>query len=176
MNFLADESLPRGAMKEINEYLFKTPLDVVISSSKPEKSFIESLCKEENSCHIECWVKSRDRGFYSIEYSMKYGSKGSKTRKYALKSFNPDFFIKLVRDEMEYCLVVEIKDDKDDSEENKAKYKYAKEHFENQNNELRKANIKQKYLFHFLSPNGYTEFFQYMKNGTLFESQRPFQM
>ena len=34
--------------------------------------------------------------------------------------------------------------------------------------------INQKYIFHFLSPNGYTEFFEYLKSGVLLESQSKF--
>jgi len=73
-----------------------------------------------------------------------------------------------------YFIVVEIKSDKDDSSENKAKYKYAKEHFERLNEKLQDIKINQKYIFHFLSPNGYTEFFEYLKNGILLESQSKF--
>lgn len=169
-----DESLPRSAMKEQNEFIFKTPLNIVIASSEPERKFIEYLCKRDVAAKIEGWIKSRDRGFYSIEYSMKYGSKDSKTRKYAQKSFNPDFFIKVKTNDCEYYIVVEIKSDKDDSEENKAKYKYAKEHFERLNLKLDEQRINQKYIFHFLSPNGFTEFFEYLKNGTLLVGQHIF--
>ena len=71
-------------------------------------------------------------------------------------------------------IIVEIKSDKDDSTENKAKYKYAKEHFEKLNQKLEDQKIKQKYIFHFLSPNGYSTFFEYLKNKTLLEGQYKF--
>jgi len=169
-----DESLPRSAIKEQNEFLFKTPVNVVFTNSEPERRFVENLCKEEVAKLINSWLKSRDRGFYGIEYSLRYGSKNSKTRKYYQKKFNPDFFIKIKKDEIEYFIVVEIKADKDDSEENKAKYKYTKEHFERLNKRLEEEKIKQKYIFHFLSINGYTEFFEYLKNGTILEGQSKF--
>lgn len=35
------------------------------------------------------------------------------------------------------------------------------------NNELEKTRIKQKYIFHFLSPNSYSEFFKYLRDGRL---------
>ena len=56
---------------------------------------------------------SRDRNFYEIEYSCKYGSGASKTRKYYHNKFNPDFFLKMEKENMVYFLVIEIKADKD---------------------------------------------------------------
>lgn len=120
-----DESLPRSAVKEVNPYLFKTPLDVVITSSEPERKFVEQLCRKENAGYIDSWVKSRDQGFYEIDYSYRYGMPGSKTRKYKIGKFNPDFFIRVNQNGKTYNLVVEIKEDNDVSEENVAKYKYA---------------------------------------------------
>lgn len=169
-----DETLPKYSTKNINEFLFKTPMNLVITNQEPERKFAEYLCKTEIAILIDAWIKSKDKGFYSIEYSMRCGGKDSKTRKYIHNNFNPDFFIKVIKDEMEYILVVEIKDDNDISRENKAKNKYAKEHFERLNKKLEKNNIKQRYIFHFLSPNGYAEFFEFLKNGTLFEAQSKF--
>ena len=173
-NLLDDGTLPRNSLKEINEYLFKTPMNIVITNQEPERKFVEGLCKLENAQAINAWVKSKDKGFYSIEYSMKYGGKDSKTRKYMHNSFNPDFFIKVNKNGYEYILVVETKEDGDTCKENKSKNKYAKDHFQRLNNKLEKLNIKQKYIFHFLSPNGYVEFFEFLKNGTLFEDQTIF--
>ena len=65
-------------------------------------------------------------------------------------------------------IVVEIKSDNDDSSENKGKYKYGKQHFENLNEVLRQQNINQKYFFHFLSPDSYPEFEKYLSDGRLF--------
>jgi type III restriction enzyme len=171
---IEDESLPRSALKEKNEFLFKTPMNLVLTSSDPERNFVEYLCKQEVAGLVESWVKSRDRGFYSIDYSLKYGGSSSKTRKYSQKSFNPDFFIKVSSDEYDYYLVTEIKADKDDSDENKAKYKYAKEHFERLNKKMEEDGINEKYIFHFLSPNGYTEYFEYLKSGILLKGQDKF--
>ncbi|MFA7745149.1 DEAD/DEAH box helicase [Salinicoccus roseus] len=171
---LNDGSLPRNSTKEMNEFLFKTPLNLVFSSSEPERKFIESLCTKEIASQVSCWIKSRDRGFYAIEYSLKYGEEGSKTRKFRQRSFNPDFFIKIEKDGIEHFLVVEIKADKDDSVENKAKYSYAKEHFNRLNEVLKERNIKQNYIFHFLSPNGYNEFFEYIKSDLILKNQEIF--
>lgn len=165
---IEDETLPRQAIKEQNEYLFKTPVNIVFTNAKPEREFVEYLCKKEISEKIECWIKSRDRGFYQIEFSWR------KANHQKIGNFNPDFIIKVLKDDFEYFIVVENKSDKDDSDENKAKYKYAKEHFEKLNKKLEEQEIKQKYIFHFLSPNGYTTFFEYLKNGTLLEGQDKF--
>lgn len=169
-----DESLPRWALKETNQYLFKTPVDTVITSAEPERKFVEQLCKVENAKLITAWVKSRDRDFYDIDYSYRLGSKSSKTRKYAHNKFNPDFFILVEKDNVEYIIVVEIKADKDDSDENRAKYKYAVEHFIQLNSKLEQQGICQKYIFHFLSPEGYSTFFEHFRNGTMLDGQEKF--
>jgi len=110
---------------------------------------------------IDAWIKSRDMGFYSVEYSWRKGEHPTQG------SFNPDFFLKLGKN----VVVVEIKSDGDDSEENKAKYRWAKKHFEYLNEELKKAKIKQKYFFHFLSPESYSEFTEYLIDGRLFKGE-----
>ena len=165
-----DESLPRSAVKEVNPYLFKTPLDVVITSSEPERKFVEQLCRKENAGYIDSWVKSRDQGFYEIDYSYRYGMPGAKTRKYKIGKFNPDFFIRVNKNGKTYNIVVEIKEDNDVSEENVAKYKYALRHFAALNKKVR----DQEYIFHFLSPDGYPAFFSHMQEGSLFEGQEKF--
>ena len=163
---LEDETLPRYALKEQNEYLFKTPVNLVFTNKEPERKFVEHLCKQDIANVVFTWIKSRDRGFYSIEYTWRKGEHQKPNSK-----FNPDFFIKIEKDEYEYFIVVEIKSDGDDSDENKAKYKYAKEHFKRLNQILKERKIKQKYVFHFLSPNSYTEFFEYLKDGRLIKEK-----
>lgn len=164
---IEDETLPKSANKEINKFLFKTPMNIIITNKEPERKFVELLCKSENAKNITSWIKSRDVGFYSIQYSMKYGGKNSKTRAYVQNSFNPDFFIKMERDSQEYIIVIETKSDEDASDENKAKYKYARQHFKILNEELEKYNINQKYIFHFLSPKDYSVFFEYLNDERL---------
>lgn len=85
---------------------------------------------KENAEKISSWIKSRNQSFYSIEYSI---TKGSHTYSHP---FNPDFFILINDDEMEYISVVEIKSEMDDSDENKQKNKYAIEHFNELNTQL----------------------------------------
>jgi type III restriction enzyme len=172
---LEDESRPFSALKEINKFFFKTPVNTVITSFEPERKFLELLCEKNNSKLVYAWIKSRDRGFYCIEYSIRQGSKDSKTRKYSHRTFNPDFFILLKKDDLEYILVIETKADGDNCDENKAKYKFASEHFKNLNEKLAEQGIKQKYIFHFLSPKSYQVFFNHLKNGTLLKNQDSFQ-
>ncbi|TSA30578.1 MAG: hypothetical protein D4R67_00165 [Bacteroidetes bacterium] len=151
----ADESLPRSAMDKIeNSYNFKTPLNLVISDHKPERLFVRELIKQENAKAIDSWLKSTDQDFYPVEYSWKKGEHPKRGR------FNPDFFIK-VKDNI---LVVEIKGDeeiREPSDENKAKYKAAKKHFET----LNEQQDKLKYYFNFLMPEDYDYYFDHLRSG-----------
>ena len=171
---LDDESLPKSSSKEIDYCLFKTPVSTVITASKPERKFVELLCKRENADLLCAWIKSRDRGFYEIEYTCRYGSGDSKSRRYYHDKFNPDFFLKVERNQITYFLVIEIKDDDDASDENKAKYKYAVQHFSELNKRLNQQGIKEQYIFHFLSPNSYDTFFQHLRDGSVLISQESF--
>ena len=173
-DILEDESLPKSSSKEIDYCLFKTPVTTVLTASKPERRFVELLCKKENADLLVSWIKSRDRNFYEIEYSCKYGSGDSKSRKYYHDKFNPDFFLKLEKDGKTFYLVIEIKDDGDDCEENKAKYRYAVQHFAELNKRLTEANANEQYIFHFLSPNSYDIFFNHLRDGSVLNSQDSF--
>lgn len=162
---IEDESLPRSSSKEINKFLFKTPLDLTFSKATPERKFIKELCETANAEKIESWLKSRDMNFYSIEYSItSVGGKHSK-----IQSFNPDFFLKLENGKTKHFVIVEIKSDGDVSDENKAKLRYGVQHFKDLNKELEKLKIDEKYHFHFLSPNSYDVFFDHLRNGILRE-------
>jgi type III restriction enzyme len=148
-----DESLPISALKKVeNKYNFKTPLNVAFASYRPERKFIEGLTGQQTSRAIDAWIKSLDVGFYSIEYSWRKGEHPKQG------SFNPDFFIKKGND----IIVVEIKMDNDVSDENRAKLRYAKEHFEKVN-DLQK---EQRYYFKFLSPESFDLFFKALSDGT----------
>ena len=169
-----DLTLPRAALNPKSGYMLKTPVSIVITSAEPERKFVDSLCKSDISKLITAWIKSRDRNFYSIEYSYRYGSRDSKTRSYFHGTFNPDFFILIEKDNTKYFLVVEIKADKDICDENRAKYRHAVEHFGQLNQRLQNAGIREKYIFHFLSPEGYPTFFDHLKNGTMLEGQEKY--
>ena len=155
-----DESPGKNILKVENKYIFKCPLNLVILSHNNEREFARHLIMKEYSQSFDMWIKSVDRAFYDIPYSFRAGSKSSLERggghqKWA--KFNPDFFIKIGKD----ILVVEIKSDEDVTEINKAKLKYAEEHFK----ELNKAQSKFKYYFKFLSPQDFPQFFEAIKNG-----------
>lgn len=162
-------------------------------TSAPEKLFVFGLI--EHAHYIQSWLKSRDMGFYSMDY--EFFRKG-KDRVRA--SFNPDFFIKLnlskyihtLKDEgMEVpqlralqdkgfdtiIKVVEIKSDDDDDETTSAKERYAEEHFAILNQKLQEGSIpadfirdndfyeQQLYTFDLLKPSGYDAWFAKLENG-----------
>jgi type III restriction enzyme len=153
------QELKKRQDNEINRYNFKTPVNVVFTTLEPEKKFVELLTSDDFAQHIDAWIKSRDKGFYSIDYQKNKGSK--------FKSFNPDFFIK----KGDNIIVVEIKSDNDDSLENKAKNRAAKRHFELLNAELEKQRKPDRYYFTFLSPIDYNTFADNVKDGRIFESK-----
>lgn len=137
---------------------FKTPQSTVHVAYHPEKDFTFRLI---DACqYIDSWVKSPDKGFYSIEYEYW---KGGKDR--VLRSFNPDYFVKINLDNYIKFLrqegnsdnlaflkelqekgiesiirVVEIKSDEDEDEATPAKAEKAKTHFTSLNQKLIDAN------------------------------------
>ena len=76
-------------IKVQNSFDFKTPLNVVFASYKPERDFVKRMVRDENARKVGSWIKSLDVGFYSVEYSWRKGEHPKQG------SFNPDFFIKL---------------------------------------------------------------------------------
>lgn len=165
-----DETIPKSSTKFVkNAFLFKTPLNTVVASSKPEAEFIKRLIEKENAINIDAWIKSRDVGFYSIEY---YWRKGEHHKK---GSFNPDFFIKkgktiIVVEIKEDALINRLKEEKTDTlREHKAKYRYAKRHFDM----LNKLQNERKYYFFYLTPKDFDKFFKYLREDKIdeFESE-----
>ncbi|WP_026715252.1 DEAD/DEAH box helicase [Flavobacterium daejeonense] len=157
-----DMSLPRSAFAEsINKSLFKTSIDLVFTSREPERKFVCDLVKKENAKKITSWIKSKNQSFYSIEYSL---TKGSHTNSHW---FNPDFFILIEKDNIQYISIIEIKSDNDNSDENKAKNKYAIEHFKELNKQLEERKINQMYIFNFLSPKNYNDYFTFLRDERL---------
>ena len=115
---------------------FKTPLNMLFVSYDPEHRFTNSLFN--NIDLFDSVFKSPDKGFYWFPYSYKPDEKGSTHVK--RDNFNPDFFIKL-KDKNE-ILVVEIKEDGDTKQRNKAKYRDGKAHFDSLNKKLKENGIK----------------------------------
>ena len=167
LNFLQevidDGTFPRNATLQANSYDFKTPVDLAFLNATPERKFAEKLVRNENSKALDAWLKSTNQSFYTIEYSLSSKS-GNHTKQ---GKFNPDFFVKTSDAEIEYITVVEIKDDQDYSDLNKAKFKWATIHFQELNKQLEENNVNQRYNFHFLSPENYDDFFEYLRNGKL---------
>jgi len=155
INEAIGEALGKNVIKVENKYLYKCSLNVVILSHGNEKDFAGFLVEKEYAEKIDAWIKSVDKGFYTVSYSFRAGTpsisegRGSH-QKWA--SFNPDFFIKIGKD----ILVVEIKSDEDVTEVNKGKLKWARRHFE----ELNKKQKRQNYHFYFLSPTDFSTFFE----------------
>jgi len=166
-DLIEDETLPRMAIKEVeNKFLFKTSLNVVIAHSTPERKFIERLIS--NADFVDSWIKSRDTGFYSIEYSWRKGEHPKQGK------FNPDFFLKIKNK----IIVLEIKDDDmikrvkeggDIAKDMRAKYRYTIEHL----NILNEKQKGQEYHFNFLTPIDFDNFFGILKKGVFsgFRSQ-----
>ncbi len=165
MKELSDDRRYRGSLFEEKVFAFKTPVDIIFTHGNPEEKFVRELLRNENAQCISSWVKSNNQSFYSIEYSIRKGSHSTN------HLFSPDFLIKIAKDDMEFISVVEIKADGDDCDENVQKNKYAKQHFAFLNDELKNKGLKQFYLFNFLSPTNYAEYFEYLRNGLLTQGQ-----
>lgn len=134
-----------------NSFNLKNPLNLILVSHKPEREFVKSLVKEENAKSIDAWIKSRDTGFYTIEYSWRKGEHPKNGQ------FNPDFFIKIGKN----ILIIETKIDTDITDENKGKVEYAKNHV----SMLNSIQNKQKYYFWMVSPKDYDNFFRKLRDG-----------
>jgi len=151
----------------VNLSVFKTPQSTILVTHAPEKEFVFRLL--EHSQYLDAWIKSPDKGFYSIDYEYWKGGKDRVRR-----GFNPDFFIKInlddyiallkkkgavrhldkLRDLQEEGIetiirVVEIKSDEDDDEATPAKTEWAKAHFDAVNHKLQDplpGNFERQYL------------------------------
>jgi type III restriction enzyme len=144
-----------------NSYLFKSPVNVVLTSYTPELLFVERLFSESNAAALKAWVKAPDVGFYDIEYGFQPGGNGRSRR----GMFNPDFF--LLREAADEVIVVEVKADNDVTDQNTGKLLYATAHFQKLNELLKRKRQKRRYQFHFLSPSDYDDFFAALRDGTV---------
>ena len=141
-----------------NDYDFKTPVNLVIADSNPERRFVRELCKSKNAGTLDGWIKNTAIGFYSIEYAWSKTTSRKKGAPHIKRGmFSPDFFIK----QGEWVFVVEIKDDSEigePSQENVKKYEYATAHFERLNNWLSDSGKDVSYQFNMLTPRDYSGF------------------
>ncbi|MGH3632588.1 MAG: DEAD/DEAH box helicase [Mycobacterium sp.] len=142
----------RAAMEVRNRYWWKTPVNVVLTFHNPERQFVRRLFDPEISALIHAWVKCPDVGFYEIAYSWRKADHSKQGK------FNPDFFVELEREGR--VLVIELKDDDDETPENRAKLKYSVEHFDLINEALG----CERYVVKFISPEDYDGFFQAIRD------------
>ena len=153
-----DGDFKSGSVFIPNGHDFKTPNDIAIADSEPERRFIRMLCDRENALEIDSWIKNSHIKFYSIEYAWKKGEHPKRGE------FSPDFFIK----KGNVIHVIEIKDDSetdDPSPENIKKYEYAIAHFDRLNKWLKKGKINVLYKLNFLTPKSFNLFFIQLRKG-----------
>ena len=144
-------------MQQVDLSVFKSPWNVHYASHEPERKFSDFLFASADL--FDAFVKMPNTGGYSFPYSYK-PAKAAKTH-VANEHFNPDFFLK-VRAEKD-ILVVEVKDDRDDSNRNRAKCRDGLKHFETLNERLKDAGELWCYHFYFLSPEDYASFFEQVR-------------
>ena len=128
----------------LNEDQYKSPLSITLLSHKPERNFVEIMLKKYSK-YIDTWIKSKDRGFYSIPYIHRPGTHSLQ------KDFNPDFIIKKGKK----IIIVEIKSEDDSTIKNKDKLEGAVSYLNKLNNKLGRNYL---YEFHFLDERDYTNF------------------
>ncbi len=141
-----------GSEKIANSHDFKTPCNMAIADSSPERKFIRQLCERDNAAALDGWLKNAPQRFYPIEYAWKKGEHPKRGE------FSPDFFIK----KGNTVYVVEIKDDgeiDDPAPENQKKFEYARDHFDRLNKWLKKDGVHVTYQLNFLTPKDFNKFF-----------------
>lgn len=179
----------------VNPSVLKSPQSSVLVAYYPEKEFVFRLL--ENSEYVNSWIKSPDKGFYSIDYEYWKDGKDRVRR-----GFNPDFFIKIDLEKYigvlnrkgvdnldklkelqeqgieQIIRVVEIKSDEDDDKATPAKAEWATKHFKELNIKLREVNpidveegrreyLKQYYIFDLLKPREYFLWFDELNLGKI---------
>jgi len=133
---------------KIDEDNYKSPLNITVLASEPEINFAKILTRKENTKFIDCWVKSKDKGFYSIPYNYRPGTHPQQ------KQFNPDFIIKKGKK----IIFVEIKHDEDTDVKNRDKIAGATDYFIELNSKSEKKGLE--FYFYFITPMNYTGFFE----------------
>jgi type III restriction enzyme len=146
-------------MQQVNLTAFKSPWNVHYASHEPEREFSRLLFVQADL--FEAFVKMPNQGGYAFPYSYK-PAKAAKTHT-ANENFNPDFFIRM-RGKHD-ILVVEVKQDGDDTNRNRAKCRDGLEHFETLNAKLTELGEPWRYHFYFLSPEDFTKFFERVRAG-----------
>lgn len=150
-----------------NDYHFKTPVNLAIADSQPERKFIRGLCERENAEALDAWLKNTAMGFYAVEYAWsKPTTRPGGAPHIKRGMFSPDFFIK----QDNFILVVEIKDDSEianPSPENTKKHQFARRHFARLSHSLFKSTKSPFYQFNMLTPQDYGVFFDKLRQRDL---------
>jgi len=152
-----DSDYRSGREQIPNAFDFKTPCNIAIADSMPERKFIRELCRRENAEVVDAWLKNVPQKFYTIEYAWKKGEHPKRG------DFSPDFFIK----KGNAIYVAEVKGDEeidDPSPENQKKYEYTLAHFERLNEWLKKQKVNVTYQINFLTPKSFNRFFIQLRN------------
>ena len=148
-----------GRMQQVDLRAFKSPWNVHYASHEPEREFSRLLFAQADL--FEAFVKMPNQGGYAFPYSYK-PAKAAKTHT-ANENFNPDFFIR-VRAKHD-LLVVEVKQDDDDTNRNRAKCRDGLKHFATLNAKITELGEPWRYHFYFLSPEDFTKFFERVRLG-----------
>jgi len=141
-----------GSEYVANSHDFKTPCNMAIADSTPERKFIRLLCARENADALDGWLKNAPQRFYPIEYAWKKDEHPKRG------DFSPDFFVKKGKT----VYVAEIKDNgeiDDPAPDNQKKFEYARDHFDRLNKWLQKEGIDETYQLNFLTPKDFNKFF-----------------
>jgi type III restriction enzyme len=133
---------------------FKTPWNFHYSSHEPERKFSDLIFLHADL--FEAFVKMPDRSGYRLPISYKPAKTGRTHPK--SENFHPDYFLRLAGSHE--ILVVEVKQDGDDSKRNRAKCRDGERHFETLNRRLEAVGEAWRYRFYFLAPENYTDFFK----------------
>ncbi len=56
-----------------NAHDFKTPCNMAIADSMPERKFIRLMCERQNALALDAWLKSAPQRYYAIDYAWKKG-------------------------------------------------------------------------------------------------------
>ncbi len=165
--------------EEVTTGNFLSPVNLSLSSSRPEREIIYALTRSirlgRPAC-VKAWVNAPDTSFYTIPFDRPVGYTGKDAGR-----FNPDLFIKLELNGQLVMLVVEIKDNdgalnKENKAINIAKLDAALTHFDIINQRLKaeasNANPPLQYIFLFLSPNSYKSFLSELRKCDLAALQK----
>lgn len=149
-----DAKLIASRLHQVDLKAYKTPWSFHYSSHEPERKFSDMVFRHADL--LEAFVKMPDRSGYRLPISYKPAKTGRTHAK--SENFHPDYFLRLA-DSFE-ILVVEVKQDGDDSNRNRAKLRDGEKHFDTLNQRLEAAGENWRYRLYFLSPEDFTVFFK----------------